>query len=197
MKVIRDLIANFQQGFFDPEYNDSEDPRYDALHYPTNSETLFHGHYMTMISHNDIQTYPQDLSRALQRLLQDLKCEELLISGFVKSELFGNVELRHERLLHAREILAQKTSSIAGYKEVIRIAVDELEPIMYAFFWLYHLDASMSTYIFWTDQQQRFSFYISNRGNLHWLDLSEQKILSDTIFKEHGFKVGVDINQFL
>lgn len=193
--IIASLIADFQQQFFDPEYNDRDDPIYDALHYSTKGDELYHGNFITMLPHDDIQQYPTDLSLHLQKLLSDLGCTQLLILSFIKSDLFGNTHHQTRELTRARQILTQKTGNIS-YAEALSIEPDSTGELIYTFFWLSRLDGELPEFIFWVDEQQHFCFYICNRGNLHWLSLSSSNGLSEQLLKKHGFIVESDIDQF-
>lgn len=193
--TIRSLIADFQQQFFDPEYNDADDPLYDALHYPTSGEEQYHGNFIAMLPHDDIQHYPKDLATHLRVLLHDLTCTQLIILSFIKTDLFGNARQQDNRLIQARQLLTRYTGSTA-YDEALRAGPDHLDDLLYAFFWLSRLDGELSEYIFWADEKQRFCFFICNRGNIHWLSLSSSCDLSEQLLKKHGFVVGPDIDQF-
>lgn len=193
--VIASLIADFQRQFFDPEYNDANNPMYDALHYPNTGEELYYDNFITLLPHDDIHLYPDDLATCLRQLLSDLGCEELLILSFMKMDLFGNTAHQDKELVQAHQFLAQHTGT-NSYDEAFVFSLDRLEEWIDSFFWLSRLDPSLPEFVFFVDTKQRFCFYICNRGNLHWLLLSADIPLSDTLFREHGFVVGPDVDQF-
>ena len=193
--VIRKLLASFQQTFFDPDYNDANDPAYDALNYPVDNDALFHGNYISMMPHGDIRQYPDDLAKKIRSILQELGCQELFILAFVKRDLFGRGLENEKELAQAKGFLKQKLET-TSYQEAIGLHLQELEVYTFVYFWLSRLDAELCSYIFWVDEQQRFCFYICNRGNVHWLALHPESGLSEAFFKKHGLLVGADIDQF-
>lgn len=193
--IIASLIADFQQQSFDPEYNDADDSMYDIVHYPTRGDELYQGNFVTMLPHDDIRHYPRDLANHLRELLHDMECTQLIILSFIKTDLFGNARHHDEELVQARQKLTRYTGSTA-YDEALWTTSEHLEELLHAFFWLSRLDGELSEYIFWIDEQQRFCFYICNRGNLHWLRLSDDSPLTEQLFKKYGFIIGPDIDQF-
>lgn len=192
--IIASLIADFQHSFFDAEYNDPNDPAYDALaigarpmHYVAD--------YIIMLQHDDITSYPHALTRAMQSLLRDLHCDRLLLLASHQYSLYGNPRHDEPMVLEARRIL-KDISGVKDDGEGLYFAVSEMEPLVSAFFWLSRLDPSVPEYIFWVDASERFCFYICNRGNIHLLVLDKDLPLTAERLEASGFIVGQDIDQF-
>lgn len=192
--VIASLIADFQHSFFDAEYNDPNDPAYDALEIGA-SPMGYAGNYIIMLEHADIASYPQALTRAMQSLLGELSGYSLLLLASHKYSLYGQPRHDDPKVLEARKILQDMTGS-ADYAEALSFAVSEMEPLVFAFFWLGRLDPNVPEYIFWVDEKQRFCFYICNRGNIHLLVIDKDLPLTAKRLEALGFIVGPDIDQF-
>lgn len=193
--TIEALISDFQRQFFDPEYNEKSDPAYDLLDYPISEGELYHGNCITTLLYGDIHKYPAALTRSLHALLKKLDCKQLIILSFVKLDLFGQAVHQHKDMLRIRQ-LVYELGDTTNYKEALLTDVEDMGRLVDVFFWLSRLDPELSEFIFWVDQQQRFCFFICDRGNLHWLWLSPDSPLSEALMKQHGFITGVDIDQF-
>ncbi|MCC2599660.1 hypothetical protein [Sphingobacterium sp. FBM7-1] len=192
--VIASLIADFQQQFFDPEYNDPNDPAYDALALEA-TPMDYAGNYIITWAHDDIISYPATLTKALQNVLSDLHCDSLLLLASHRYSLYGHPQHDDARILEARDILHSLTGTDT-YSEALSVPVVEMERLIAAFFWLSRLDPELPEYIFWVDATGRFAFFICNRGNIHLLVFDEHLPLNDTYLKARGFIVGPDIDQF-
>jgi len=188
------LVRDFQSLGFDPDVDDPEDEWCDAMLLP--EVKLDIRNEILMLPCAVIQTYPQQLAKALIALLERLGCEQLVLLGHVKTNLFGDSKHTDPELLRVRSTL-QALIGHASFQECIKLDLASVAPLLDIFFWLGRLDPELPEYVFWMDEGQRFCFFICRYGNIHWLSWHKQKHLEKKYFQELGFRLGADYDQFI
>lgn len=191
--TIGTLVRSFQSLGFDPEEDNPEDAWCDAMLLP--ERKIDFANYILMVPHDNISTYAQRLSAALQDLLSQLSCAHLLLLGHAKLNLFGNPQLNDSQLNRARS----KLQTLVGqppFVEMVLLEASELAEWIDVFFWLSREDPSVPEYVFWVDNEQRFCFFICRYGNIHLLSLYGKDLIGEEELQRIGFRVGEDYDQF-
>jgi hypothetical protein len=192
-KNIASLIKGFQKVFFDEEYDTENDEMFDAL--KLEAEKTNEASFNLMINHRDINSYPKELFEKLKALLEYLNTDKLILISHLKIDFFGNLEHDYEKVINAYKELSKITNS-KTFKETIETSVSEIENLVEIFFWLERCDASIPEYIFWHDTKERFCFYLCKYGNIHFVDFTNGKLITDDELKKIGFIVNEDYDQF-
>lgn len=192
-KNISSLINGFQKSFFDKDYDSTEDEMFDAL--KLGAEKNHESGFSLMINHKEINSYPKVLFEKLKTLLEVLNTDKLILISHLKIDFFGNLEHDYEKVINAYTELSKITNS-KTYKETIETSVSEIEKLVEIFFWLERCDASIPEYVFWHDTKERFCFYFCKYGNIHFINFTNEKLMTDTELINLGFIVNEDYDQF-
>lgn len=171
-KTIAGEISEIQNAMYDVDSYDFENEeerneylsQFDLLHEPENSGKSFHN--TISFDHPDLETYPQALSGKLITLFSDLKATDFLIVSHLKTNLFGKTNTDHPQLKQAYGELKQILGS-DYYDEALKIGIQDLKTLIPIIFWMQRIDSSSPEFIYFFDEQNRFSFYICNYGKVH------------------------------
>lgn len=191
--MIRAHIRDFQGQFFDPEYNDPNDPMYDALSFEPQEPD--YENIILMWRHEDIQAYVTDLTTELKAALSSLACTELVLMPMLRMDWFARAGLPDAELVRVRAWLRQIVGA-PHYTEALSIPLEELEGMLDLVFWSARLDPDFPEHLFWVDNKERFCFFVCRYGNIHFLSLNKEFGINEQFWKERGWILGVDVDQF-
>nr|WP_294859214.1 hypothetical protein [uncultured Fluviicola sp.] len=157
---------------------------FDTLHELGRSNKTFN----TIISfdHSDLETYPEKLSKKLITLFSDLNTNKLLIITHLKINLFGNLNTQHPHLKQVYKDLKQLIGN-DRYDEALKIGIQDLERLIPIVFWMQRIDTLSPEFLFFHDEQNRFSFYICKYGKVH-LTAFETELFTSEILEKNDWK---------
>ena len=187
-KIIAGEISEIQKTMYDPDSysfeNEAEKEEYraqfDLLQEAENLIKSFH--YILSFNHPDLETYPKALSKKLIALFSNLNADTFLVISHLKTNLFGDLKTDHTQLKQAYIELKQILGS-DYYDQALKIGVLDLEILIPIIFWMQRIDPSSPEYIYFFDEQNRFSFYICNYGNVHMIAYGEEILTSEFLAK--------------
>lgn len=191
--ILRAHIRDFQEHFFDHEYNNYNDPIYDALAY--DAQELHYESTIVMWPHNNINQYVGDLAEELRGSLASLGCTGLVLMPLLGMDWFARVGLTDKELVRVRATLQQIVDS-PSYTEALSIPLSEVESMIDIVFWSARLDPDFPEYLFWMDIQERFCFFVCRYGNIHILTFNAEFRIPEQVWKDRGWNVGMDVDQF-
>jgi hypothetical protein len=183
-KTIAFLVSDFQKEMYDEEYHEKN--WFDALSYC--SEKITTESFSVMVRSNNLNEHSKNLAEKLKTLLNYLNTEKLILISHLKIDFFGNLEHDYEKVVKSysklSEYFPEKT-----YNEAIEIETSRIDDFVEIFFWLERCDPSIPEYVFWFDINQKFCFYFCKYGNIHFIDFTNGKLISDQELENLGFEV--------
>ena len=184
-KNIAKLIRSFQKDFFDEDYDDPDDEMFDILEFEL--DEIDYESFIIEINHNTIETYTENLAKKLTKLLEYLKVKEMIIISHLKLDFYLGIEHieDNEEILKRYKKLNEITKS-KEYKEAITFEISEVANLIDTFFWINEGNQG-SEFIFWTDLNEQFCFYLCKYGKLHFIDFTNGNLVSSKNLKNMGF----------
>lgn len=185
-KKIRTLISDFQNSFFDEDFDSKDDEMFDALLFEHEIETE---NFVVIVPSKNLDEHAEKLTEILKKLLKHLKVENLLVISHLKLDFFGNLDNDYQKVVESYEKLNEYFPA-KTFKEAFEIKCNEIDDFVSIFFWLERCDPSIPEYVFWFDTDERFCFFFNKYGNVHFIDLTNGKLINDNDLEKLGFKIG-------
>jgi len=144
-------------------------------------------HYNVIsFDHSDINTFTEQLSKRLIDLLTVLGIREMYIISHLKMDLLGRKINTYKPLKNSR-LRFEKLIGIPNNDEAFEVDLIDLSQCIETFFWLERCDPSAPEYVFFTNKEDDFAFYLCKHGKVHTTAF-EKETLTQEILERTGWQ---------
>jgi len=138
--------------------------------------------------HSDLESFSKKLGEKIALLLYTIEIKKLFVFSHLKMNLFGNLNNNYQPLKEAYKQLENITSTF-DYKEGFMTNLDELPTLINIAFWIERCDPSAPEYIFFTDIENRLSFFLCKDGNVHTIEYGKEILTKKVLDEQNWYRI--------
>lgn len=192
--IIHSELTKMQKVFYDEEmlqyYKDAGEEHlyrecFDCLQFEELDYSTFNK--IISINHSDINSFTVKLTEKLTELFHAVGASEFIIITHLKTDFFGNREIKYKPLKGAY-LKLEKIVGVNTFKEAFEFDIDNLSDFIEILFWTTRCDPSTAEYIFLFDTNEQFQIHLCKYGNLHLTEYYNERLTREKL-RDLGWEI--------